>query len=557
MKKIIFLILIAFYPFLSHASISNRDCLGCHEKYEGFNHGNINCVRCHSDITSIPHDDKLKRPLCKSCHETSEKNHKRGVHGKKKIVCNDCHNVHFLNRDKKTCMDCHTNITHKGLLAKERHFKVFNCLACHGVAEKGNINVHIDTKNRDIIKIREIDRDGNKFLDHIEWDSMLHILKKEFGHAIEIKKYYDVKRSDPHLVSLKPATCTLCHSEKGIFDQAKITIKGKTSQIIIGDFRIFIHELPSIEDYKRTVHGKKGIKCSECHISDRYIDDKVCLSCHGKIYDVYKDSSHARDGAAKCTDCHNPHKIKSFKELSASERVMICARCHKDYLDNHRWLPHTVLHFKYLECSSCHSPNSKKSIVFNFALKDPEGLRPFTYRDFTSFLGEGVNIKKIIDLDNDGEISCNELTTFFNDIRKKHKKDVSINTSIVVTEVFHHYSEKNLKTKICTECHSLNAPFYDSMVIVIPERDQIHYIPAKGTILSAFPTSVFVDMCLIGESKIKHKDIMTFLMSDWKDKPRILNEFGYKLIDFVGLTIVFFIISAIGVHVILRILVKR
>lgn len=550
-------ILLLLVPFLSFASIPNEDCLSCHDKYTGFHHGKTTCIQCHNDITSLPHDDKLKKPSCKLCHGPSEENYKKSVHSAKKLSCKDCHNVHFLSRDKKTCTDCHLNVSHKTLPAKERHLKIFNCLTCHGIAQSGHINILIETGNRDIIKLSEIDRDNNRLLDPIEWDNLLNVLKRVSEEEIELKKSYEVKTGDPHIVTQKPVSCRVCHRERGLFTQATVTLKGKTVYKINTDPKIFIHEIPSVEDYKHTVHGKKGIKCSDCHISEKPIDDKVCLSCHEKIYSVYKESSHAKEGAAKCTDCHNPHKIKSTRELSVHERVITCTKCHKDYLEKHSWLPHTVLHFKYLECSTCHSPKSKKSMVFNFAVKEPEGVRPLVYSDFVRFFGDRVDMRKIMDTDKDGEISSNELTYFINELQKKFKKGINIDASIIVTEVYHHYSEKNVKSKICSECHSRNAPFYESMVIAIPERDGVSYIPAKGTILSAFPTSVFIDMCLLGESKIRHEDIKSLLRANLGEKKRIISELGYKLIDFAGITIILLILLGIIIHTILRVLVRK
>lgn len=557
-----FILVIFFLLFTTHtqiciAAIPNDDCLGCHDKYTGFNHKKAQCWQCHNDITSIPHEERLKSPRCINCHKETEEIYKKSIHSAKKLNCKDCHNTHFLNKDRKTCLNCHANVSHRGLPAREKHLKALNCLACHSKVRAGNINISIDTKNRNILKIKAIDRDENRFIDYIEWGQLLNVLNKELKEEAEIKKEYNVITDDAHGVMKRPVPCMTCHGDKGIFRDARITIKGKKTSEIKGDYRIFIHELPSIEDYKHTIHGKKGVVCSDCHKSDKQVTDRTCLICHKNIYEVYKGTTHAKEGATKCTDCHNPHKIRTYKELTNSERVMICARCHKDYIDTHKWLPHTILHFKYLECSSCHSPESKKGMLLSFAVKEESGIKALSYLDFENVFGKNVVLLDLIDTNRDKAISLEEFTAFVNAFKKKYSKEIAINTSIVVTDVHHNYSEKNLKSKVCNECHLLDAPFYKYILLSIPQKDRISFFHIKGTVLSAFPTSLFIDLCILGETKIKHEDVKVFLKADFKDKSKVLKEMGFKLIDFIGLTILLFIFACVFVHILIRVIAKR
>ena len=59
------------------------------------------------------------------------------------------------------------------------------------------------------------------------------------------------------------------------------------------------------------------------------VTDQVCVNCHQTTYNVYKGTAHAASGVTACTDCHNPHNIKTYKELNARERLNVCSRCHK------------------------------------------------------------------------------------------------------------------------------------------------------------------------------------------------------------------------------------
>lgn len=555
-KALIFIFFI-LSPLFSFASIPSDDCLGCHEKYTGFNHGKTQCSSCHSDIASLPHGEKLKKPLCKTCHSKTEEAYQKSIHSKKKMNCKDCHDVHFLTKDKKTCVSCHSNVAHKRLPAPEKHLNNLNCLTCHGKPRHGEISIEINTGKKDIIKPSNIDKDRNGHIDHMEWDNMNAQLKREIKGKEEIKKNYSIKIEDPHLITKTYVTCKECHNDLAIFKKANIHIKGMKTYSIPADIRIFIHELPSIENYRHTVHGKKGVRCLDCHISEKKISDDTCIKCHEKLYSIYKDTAHSEKGATQCTDCHNPHLTRSYKELTLNERINICVRCHKDYLNKHKWLPNTVLHFRYLECTSCHSPGSTKSMLFNFVVRDEEKTKPIQYEDIKDIFGKDLTIGKIIDRDGDGMVYYDELIDFFNKIKNRLNKDLFIKSSILVTNPYHNFSQKNLKNKVCNECHSEDARFYNSMLISIPEKKGIVYMPVKKTILAAFPTSIFIDMCLLGEGKIRPAEIRAILKANWKDKPKLVNELGFKLIDFIGITISFIILGVIIIHIILRIVVKK
>ncbi|MCX5805083.1 MAG: hypothetical protein NT010_03285 [Proteobacteria bacterium] len=555
MNLLIFIFLILF-PVSLHSSISTTYCLGCHEKHKEFNHGKITCLQCHDDITSVLHDDKLKKPSCNTCHSQTTQEYSKSIHSKRNLSCKGCHNVHFLKEGERSCLECHKNVSHNLLPSKEKHLKALGCLACHGKSTKTELLVNIDMGMKDIIKEKLIDPDMNGFLNRIEWDHLQAILQKEYKGRYQIKKQYLVK-ADSHSVMKKPVACNTCHNEKGLFQQTRVMIKGGKSSLFSSDPKIFIPELPSIDKYKLTVHGKKGIKCSGCHVSQERINDSVCVTCHDSIYGIYKDTAHAKKGSAGCIDCHNPHRVKTYKELNNQKRLAVCSRCHKNYIDKHKWLPNTVLHFNYLECSTCHSPNSTKSMVFNFAVREEGRVKPLAFEYFEKIFGNNTELRKIIDRNKDDTVFCKELADFFIELKKRSQKEVTINSSIIITKSYHDYSEKNIKSKVCATCHSEKAPFYESMFLSIPEKGKTVHIPVKGPVLSAFPTSVFIDMCLLGEGKIHANDFYNILKAKQEDRTQLIDELGFKLIDLVGIVFSVLILSGIAIHIFLRIVTKK
>jgi len=555
---VVFLIIfINILPIISYASITKENCLECHEKYTKFKHGKVTCNQCHNDITSLPHDEKLKKPSCDTCHADVVMRYKKSVHREKDIACKNCHDVHFVSKDERGCISCHKDVPHKGIPSTEKHINNISCLACHGKNEGGTILVDIDTGKKDLIKKVDVDPDGNRFLDKLEWSNLQILIRDKHAGKVEVKKHFVITHEDVHQVNRKPVTCIACHNERSVYKDAKVTIKGKQSFSVLADSRIFIPELPSIEDYRHTVHGKKGVKCSDCHKLGGDISDKACIACHSELYSIYKNTVHSERGATKCTDCHKPHHTKSYRELSVLDRLNICVRCHKDYLAKHKWLPNTVLHFRYLECSTCHSPESTKSMVLNFATREAEKTTPLQYSELEKIFGKGVISSNIIDKDRDGVISFNELTAFFDQLRKGHPKEIVIDGSIVVTKVHHDYSEKNIKSKVCANCHSEYAPFYESMLLSFFEGEKVIYIPVKKTVLSAYSSSLFIDMFILGEGKIRPKDIKAIMNVSWKEKQSVINELGFKLIDLIGIAIFFLILFGIAIHILLRMVVKR
>jgi predicted CXXCH cytochrome family protein len=258
-----------------------------------------------------------------------------------------------------------------------------------------------------------------------------------------------------------------------------------------------------------------------------------------------------------CTDCHNPHNITTYKELNAKERLNVCARCHQDYLKKHSWLPNTTLHFNYLECSTCHSPKSTKSIAFYFSYREGNTRKTLTYADMKSVFADTKDIASLIDTNRDRSVVSQELSDFFIELKKRSNKDLFIGSSLLVTNVYHDYSSVGGKEKVCGTCHSEDAPFYESMYIVIPEEKGQVYIPVKGTKLSALPAHLFVDLSLLGEEKIKRGDIQKLFTLKGKERLAFIKELGSKWIDAIAIAIIVIALLGIILHVIGRTIWRR
>ncbi len=552
---VLLFIIFLFLPSSTLGAISTDECLGCHGTFKDFFHGGTTCQDCHKDVVSLPHEEKLKKPSCNACHEGAAKLHATGIHKIAKVECKSCHNAHMVEKGRKSCTDCHKKVPHRLLPSKGKHLEKLECHACHGTAKKSTVRVELQVSDRALISKESIDLDKNNKIDMSEWDNLQAILQKK-AKKYSLNRVYTTD-TDVHGIMEKPHACKTCHIDRQLFHQARLHVSGAVKFEIPVDPSIFIPEIPSIESYGQTVHGRKGVRCSDCHESQKSIDDSVCINCHKEVHGIYKNTVHAQKGATQCTDCHNPHRIEAYKELEAKERVAVCSRCHKDYIQTHTWLPNTILHFNYLECSTCHSPESAKSMVFYLSTRKGDKKEIVSYKTLESFYGKNVLMTPLLDKNGNEIVDSQELRDFFIDVKKQLADNAFIGSSIVVTRVHHDYSVKRQKERICTTCHSDKAPFYESMFFVLPENGYHVYIPVIGTILSSIPVSFFLDISLLGEQKATWSDIKGFFALKPGELAQYSKELGFKWIDILGIGLGLVILFFVLIHLFTRLLTKK
>jgi hypothetical protein len=430
------------------------------------------------------------------------------------------------------------------------------CQSCHGTSKTSSIKVIVHTKDGGSIKKENIDLDGNHKIDAGEWHHLQALLQKNLKGKFKITKDYSTD-VDVHGVMKKAQDCKSCHTSRQVFGKANLHYSGAVTFELPLDPSVIVPEIPPLDSYRKTVHGAKGVACNDCHGSLERISDGVCVKCHQDIAGVYRNTVHAQKGATQCTHCHNPHRIEAYKERTASERLAVCSRCHQDYVQKHKWLPNTTQHFKHLECSTCHSPQSTKSMVFFLSTKKGDKDEILHYETMEGLYGKNISVTPLLDKNSDELIDSQELADFFNDVRKKLAGNAFIGSSIVVTSVYHDYSVTRQKERICATCHSDKAPFYESMLFILPEKGYHMYIPVKGTILSATPVSVFIDISLLGEQRATWSDIKGYFFLRKGGFSSYAKELGFKWIDIIGIGLSFVVLFFILVHAVLRLVIKK
>ncbi len=555
---VVALLALLVFTLDSKGAIKAGECLECHDAYKNSSHGGTTCIDCHASITSLPHADKLPKPECVTCHRGTVGVFNESVHRRAGLVCGQCHTVHLIDQEKKYCASCHATVAHSSLPSQKKHLSNLACVGCHGKASRTGMTVRVDMNGQQV-NVAQIDRDGNHFVTRAEWHAFDDLLRTRHKGAYRITKIYRIE-ADPHSVVETPVRCDACHGEAGYFQSAELQVAGSTSFTVRIDPSIFVPELPAAEEFGRTAHGIAGVRCVDCHEVQKNapegwsVNSTICSQCHEDIESVYSASIHSKNGATRCVDCHNPHRIKPYKELSAEDRVAVCSRCHGDYLRRHGWLPNTSLHFDYLECATCHSPRSQKSMVFYFAEKRAGKKSPLDYDRLVALYGSDP--ASALNENQGAATADTKIGNLFTTLLGRDRNLV-IDASIIVTRVYHDYSETRPREKACVTCHSSEARFYDSMFFILPGRTAPDYIPVKGTLISTYPIGGFVDVFLLGADKIRKVDLYTFLGKGAAGQRRQAPGFGFKLIDFFGLLVVTLILLVIVGHVILRVVIKR
>ena len=326
--------------------ITSEACLACHgqadfaspsghplsihpEAFNGSVHGSLSCTTCHSDITELPHAEKLK-PVgtepCATCHSDAVTAYQASVHGRSRAkgngeaaTCTDCHgNIHAVTPHTEP-----TSTTHWSKMAA-------TCARCHAsveMAEKFQIPVV---------------RPAEAYL--------------QSAHARTVA------------AGRHGAVCSDCHGSHGI-------LRGNDPQSSI--WRSNVPETCGkchakiLADYRTSVHGEalaRGLRdapvCTDCHGEHRIlgpaeptspvfaanISGETCGRCHanerlsekygipgGKV-STFNDSFHGlalRSGkltVANCSSCHGVHDIRRSSDPAShvypANRAQTCGKCH-------------------------------------------------------------------------------------------------------------------------------------------------------------------------------------------------------------------------------------
>jgi len=570
------------------------------DRFEASVHGELECVDCHTEIEELPHPQHMGAVDCGACHEEVVEQYQKSKHAKvSERLCYECHNPHYTRPFRQLsvkerisiCLQCHKGVKHEWLPQQAHHLEYLECTVCHSPKAVKAIAFFITAEGpkgerrpltfkelksflggRDLEAVLDSDGDGvvevdevNSFLDLLKGKGVKRPRLRE--EVLVIEPYHNFTDEVEHIKD-----CTMCHtSEAPFYSHVLLRVPKDGQWFSLKMDRAILAKIPSIpakDYYYRTVHGQNGVECIDCHADLRVLrvgegfqvkalGEPVCEKCHEDIMEEYKNSLHYKVSKKICYGCHDPHSAVPFSQLTAAERRAICEKCHLDVEKAHDWLPQKEVHFRYLECTMCHSPQAEKGIVFYIRGLDKRGGQCLSYKDLAELMDvDSPDLLATIDRNGDGMLEVREvldflkLLNFLNEKKGKRWQRIDFGVNVLVLRPSHNYTDKGTGAKKCAVCHSSRAAFYSKVVLELPEKLGVRMVEVdKEILVGIHPIPVTGDFYLLGESRISKKDIAELFY--------IVRKIGYKWLDIIGVFFIFGSVAFVALHSFLRILTIR
>lgn len=230
-------------------------------------------------------------------------------------------------------------------------------------------------------------------------------------------------------------------------------------------------------NFGHTTHAKFG--CTTCHdaVTSNHPDGKpvarttVCGDCHDDIISQYSASIHG--AKATCSGCHNPHRVFSPGEISATGMNKQCGGCHdniKITASHSKWLPQAELHLGAIACTACHS--KAESYVISIYIAKRVGNEPEADLELAGFAelqkrSGNSNLQYLIDRNRDNYISLDELRKFNRNPDNKELYLKAILTPVKPTHSFQTFDNR----WDCTFCHASGPEVMQTSYLSFPEQN--------------------------------------------------------------------------------------
>ena len=326
---------------------TNEDCLACHGDStltheinrkpvslfvdpgrfkESIHGGMFQCVDCHKDLKSSPHENPPAKVSCSTCHADEQAAYDRSFHAKA---------IKAGDGQAATCVDCHGS-PHELLAASDPKSKVNHanipttCGSCHGqkfvMAASGH-SAQLFMSYQESIHGRAVAAGSEKAAVCTDCHGSHEILAA----------------SDPKSSIFKfnvPTTCAKCHGP--IEQQFAESIHGQA--ITRGNWQApvctdchGIHSIKSHLDPNSPVNAQNValVTCARCHEGVRLSQE---FGFEGRRATTYLASYHGLASklgsqvVANCASCHGVHNILPSSDprstINRQNLVKTCGQCH-------------------------------------------------------------------------------------------------------------------------------------------------------------------------------------------------------------------------------------
>ncbi|OGQ95873.1 MAG: hypothetical protein A2521_01850 [Deltaproteobacteria bacterium RIFOXYD12_FULL_57_12] len=272
--------------------------------------------------------------------------------------------------------------------------------------------------------------------------------------------------------AIENTECMDCHGDESL---SRLQSEGMKERLYV-DFNKF----------KFSVHNLNSIGCVDCHadIVALNFDNEIphpaalapvnCSGCHTEEGDAYKDSVHKKAGgkgiSIPCYACHDYHYITHLDSSSVYEREnTFCLKCHNPG-NYHDWLPQKDVHFSLVECAVCHAPDTSRHVSLRFFdfvqakfLEGEEFLQALN-TDYDGFMG-------LVDQNNDNVIDLDEFENMVLLLRQKDAIGTFHGEVVVELTPAVHHINKGKANRECEQCHNPNSAFFQQVQISLNKKD--------------------------------------------------------------------------------------
>jgi len=332
------------------AGIDREGCFACHSdssltytgpdgrprslfvsafEYDRSAHAGLDCIDCHKDITSLPHEEKLAKVSCAECHADMQSEYEKSIHGlaaaqgiTEAPSCTDCHGMHNIGGvDDSTSMIYHQHVAH-------------TCARCHS-----------DPKI-----VKKFDFGAGAPVDAYLQSIHGRALAKD-GHSLAATcsschpAHGMLPATDPTSTVNKaniPTTCGQCHAEIAAVYVESVhgvaAARGKTDAPVCTDCH-GEHSIQEPSNPNSTVFPENISKttCTRCHesaiLAGRYGFDVDRLSSYRETYHGLASKRGALN-VANCASCHGIHNIFGSADPRSTVNLAnlqeTCGSCHPD-----------------------------------------------------------------------------------------------------------------------------------------------------------------------------------------------------------------------------------